>query len=158
MAQPPAIIPLVGDWSDYLDLIYEHYLDDLIRTVRHLKGKPIRARFNPETQGKGFSFWHVISEGDDEDERLPDPRRCERIRWIAWVLEEAANGAEHILTWNTQRTLRRGTVERLVLFCEEFAYAVILEERVDHFLLVSAYPVSERRARKLRTEWETSQK
>lgn len=157
MAQPPAIIPLHGEWADYLDQIYEHFLDDLIRNVRHLKGKPIRARFNPETNGKGFSFWHVISEGDEENERVPDLRRCERIRWIAWMIDQVANGAEHILTWNNTRTSRRGTVERLVLFCEEASYAVILEERADHLLLVSAYPVSGRRAAKLRAEWEASQ-
>jgi hypothetical protein len=158
VSAPPPILPLEGDWKTYLDAIYEHYLADLIRRPIYVQGKPVRARFNPATDGKGFAFWHVISEGEKEEDRTPDLRRCERIRWIAWMLLRAANGDEQLLSWNSSRTQRRGTVERLVLFCEENKYTVVLEERDEYFLLVTAYPVSDRRATKLKAEYVTAQK
>lgn len=158
MSAPPPIVPFDGDWSAYLDSIYELYLAGIVRTPIHLHGKPVRARYNPDTAGKGFSFWHVISEGDTEDQRTPDLRRCERIRWIAWIIDRAANGDAQLLSWRSQRTLSRGTKERLVLFCDVNMYAVVLEERETYFLLITAYPVSDRRASKLRAEWSASRK
>lgn len=158
MSAPPPIIPLEGEWKDYLDTIYEHYLSDLIRVPKYLQGKQVKARFNPATADKGFSFWHVISEGEREEDRTPDLRRCERIRWIAWMLERASDGSDPLLRWKTTRTQRRGTVERLVLFCEQNSYAVVLEERSDYFLLVTAYPVAAGRAAKLKAEYLATQK
>lgn len=158
MTPPPPLILMNGDWDEYLSSVYEHYVADLIDSPRHLLGKPVRARYNPATNGKGFSFWHVISEGEREEDRTPDLRRCERIQWIAWMLVHAAAGEPKILSWKNSRTTRRGTTERLVLLCEEAQYVVILEERAEYFLLVSAYPVSERRSEKLRKEWAAAQK
>lgn len=31
--------------------------------------------------GKEATFWHMIQEGRIEEDRTPDIRRCERIRW-----------------------------------------------------------------------------
>lgn len=45
------------------------------------------------TNGKHFGFWRVISDGELEDDRLPDLRRCERITWIAYLI---ANVEEQI--------------------------------------------------------------
>ncbi|MNH30689.1 hypothetical protein D3C79_909980 [compost metagenome] len=43
--------------------------------------KRLGLKRHPVIQGKEATFWHMISEGNDEAERLPDLRRCERIRW-----------------------------------------------------------------------------
>lgn len=157
MTPAPALVPMHGEWDDYLDSVYDHYLADLIESPKHLNGKPVRARYNPATNGKGFSFWHLISEGEREEDRTPDLRRCERIRWIAWMLTHAAVGEPKVLSWKNSRTTRKGTNERLVLLCEDVQYVVILEERAEYFLLVSAYPISERRVAKLRAEWQAAQ-
>lgn len=158
MSAAPPILPLTGSWDEYLDKIYDHYLADLITTKVYLQGKPVNARFNPATDNKGFSFWHVISEGEREEDRTPDPRRCERIRWIAWMIKRAADGNDPLLRWENTRTQRRGTTTRLILFCEQNSYVVVLEERSEYFLLVTAYPVTARRAAKLKAEYLAAQK
>src|SRR4030066_170192 len=38
-------------------------------------------------KGKEATFWHLISEGKSEKDRLPDLRRCERIRWPRPIIE-----------------------------------------------------------------------
>lgn len=154
----PAIVALTGDWGTYLDSIYEIYLDEVIRNSLTFKGKLVRARHNPATQGKGFAFWHVISTGSNEEDRLPDLRRCERIRWIKWIIKKADQGTDGILIWTNERTLRRGTAVRTLIFCEAVDYLVILEERANTFMLVSAYPVFARNKLKLKKEWQESQK
>ncbi|MEJ5125821.1 hypothetical protein WH367_07155 [Comamonas sp. MYb21] len=153
MTPPPALIPFNQEWDEYLNNIYEHYLGDIVHNKLHYQGKPINARYNPETDGKGFSFWHVISEGQFEEERLPDLRRCERIRWIRWAIVGAIASDAAVLVYKNHRTTKRGTTVRTIFFVEEMSYVVILEERKDFFLLVSAYPVDERRAGKLKKEW-----
>lgn len=154
----PALILLSGGWNEYLDKVYGQYLQDIVESPKTLRGKPVRARYNPATQNKGFSFWHVISEGDTENERVPDIRRCERIAWIGWVLENADAANPRIKNLVTSRTSRRGTTERLLLWLEDADYVVILEERDHYFLLVTAYQVSGHRARKLKSDWDKSQK
>lgn len=154
----PALITLSGEWDDYLSDIYAQYLTDIVQQPKRLNGKPVRARYNPATHDKGFSFWHVISEGEREEDREPDLRRCERIAWIGWVLVEADQNNPRIKSWTNTRTSKRGTVTRLLLWVEDADYVVVLEERETYFLLVSAYPVSERRALKFQAEWEESQK
>jgi hypothetical protein len=158
MTTLPAIVAFSGDWETYLDAIYELYLDEVIRNALTFKGKPIRARHDPATHNKGFAFWHVISTGEKEDDRLPDLRRCERIRWIRWAITMADQGAAGVLCWTNERTFRRGTTERTLIFCEAIDYLVILEERDRVYMLVSAYPVFERNKRKLKKEWEDAQK
>ena len=46
------------------------------------RGWCVSARRHPETKGKGYGFWHVISEASqinnrNEGERIPNLRRCE---------------------------------------------------------------------------------
>ena len=89
MSMPPDLLPFSGDWASYENRLYEIYLDTVVPAGLSFQGAPIRAQFRPETRGKGFSFWHLISEAPDksnrnEDDRIPDLTRCERIRWVAW--------------------------------------------------------------------------
>lgn len=155
---PPDLMLLAGEWADYVEAIYQCYLNDLIRNPKALLGKPIRARYNPATQGKHFNFWHVISEGQTEDDRQIDVRRCERISWIGWMIDRANAGDPRIRTWNNTRTLPRGTALRRLLWCAEFEYVVILDERPVEFFLTTAYPVRGRRAEKLLAEWGAARK
>jgi hypothetical protein len=74
-----------------------------------------------------------VQEGRVEDDRLPDLRRCERIRWVRWVIENAGAHAEIDIWQNT-----RGTeVNTLLWFREE--YLVVLGQRQGYWLLRTAY-------------------
>lgn len=145
----PDLLGFSGDWATYVEVIYERYCDDLVRNERELWGRRVSTRYNPATNNKHFSFWHVISEGKVEVDRLPDLQRCSRVGWIAWVIESCHESAAGFSWWISERTTSRGRKKNLVLWAEADDFVVIVEPRQDYVLLVSAYPVQGRRAARL---------
>jgi len=86
----PALLPPLikladygNDWETYLEVLYRAYLDEVVNAGIVFRGLPLRVQFRTMAHGKGFGFWHLISEGNVEEDRTPDLRRCERIRWVA---------------------------------------------------------------------------
>lgn len=103
---------------------------------------------HPIIEGKEATFWHIISEGAIENERLPDLRRCERIRWPRPMIEAITTG--YVKYWKNMR----GKEERIVIALEDFSYVVVLADRGDYILLWTAYCVEqEHTRRKLKNEF-----
>jgi hypothetical protein len=138
-----------GDWNQFLDLIYEIFRRDFIQTHPHFWEKPCRLKRGVELQGKHYTFWHLISEGATEEDRLPDLRRCERVGWTRPMIERVAT--EGVVYWKSDR----GSARRWLIALPDFSFVVVLEDRKDHVLLWTAYCVErEHRRRKLRKEYE----
>jgi hypothetical protein len=113
------------------------------------RGLPVRLRFHPESAGKHYSFWHLISEGSKEDERIPDLRRCERLRWIAWTIREA-DRSDAVRCWENQRSGN----SHVVLWLHNEHFAVVLAARNDYYLLKTAYVLAPNRERDFYREWQ----
>jgi len=75
--------------------------------------------------GKEATFWHMISEGKVEADRLPDLRRCERICWPRPLIEKAP--AEDLRVWRQTRNREN----RIAIAVPDFSYIVILAERSE---------------------------
>lgn len=138
MNQPPELLPFSGDWTTYENLIYEAFLNSFVRVGVEFQGWKVSAQFRPETRGKGFSFWHTISEAPDpknrnEDDRIPNLRRCERIKWIRWVIENAE--ADGFLWWENAR----GRDTHVVIWAKAHDFAVVLAKRQNYYVLKTAY-------------------
>lgn len=141
--QPPELVQFSGNWAAYEDEIYEIYLQTVVRAGLLFDNSPVKAQFRPETRGKGFSFWHLISEAPDqhnrnEDDRIPDLARCAHIRWVAWCVANV--GSPGFSWWENQR--KRET--HVVIWAEAYDFAVILAKRVTkegprYYLLKTAY-------------------
>lgn len=153
MSLPPELLPFNnygGDWSRYEADLYAIYLETVVHAGLIFQGAPIKAQFRPETRGKGFSFWHLISEAPDknnrnEDDRIPDPDRCARIRWVAWCLQNA--GKDGFSWWENQRK----TETHVVIWAENHDFAVVLAKRHTKegprfYLLKTAYCLKPHRA------------
>ena len=129
---PPDLLYFDGDWNAYERKLYLIFIEEISRGLQ-FRGLRVGCRRYPETAGRWVSFWHLLQEGRIEDARLPDLRRCERLRWVRWVIE---NGVEHsgISEWQN----RRGTeVNTLLWYHEE--YLVVLAQRPNYWLLKTAY-------------------
>lgn len=139
-----------GDWESYLDAIYEHFRADFIYSKPTFNGRKLALKRHPVSQGKEATFWHLISEGANEDERTPDFRRCERIRWPRPVIDNSQDGK--IKMWCNKR--HRET--RICLWLEDQDYLVVLADRGHYILPWTAYLVVQpHRRRKLQREYET---
>ena len=153
MSDPPPWLPSPillsdcdGDWSEYLEAVYTRFCDDLLQRSVRFRGCRVSVRRIPETRGKGFGFWHCISEGGKEEDRFPDLERCKRIGWIRAIIDNA-DRTDDIDYWSNQRGRERCW---LLWFREEFL--VVLAERKDYYLLKTAYLTGSRKAQKLRKE------
>jgi hypothetical protein len=104
---------------------------------------------HPLFQDKEVTFWHITSEGEEEDKRTPDIRRCERIRWPRSIIEHFFE--DNIRCWHN----KRGHDRRIVLWFFEEDYVVVLADRKKYVLLWTAYMVSYRHTKeKLMKECE----
>jgi hypothetical protein len=138
-----------GDWGAYLDAIYAWFKQDFIDSKPVFQGRRLGLKSHPLTHGKEATFWHMIQEGEVEEDRTPDFRRCERIRWPRPIIEHPHDPA--IKIWRNQRR----NEERVCLWFVREDYLVILADRGDYILPWTAYLVEQpHRQRKLQKEYE----
>ena len=138
----PDLCAFHGNWQQYVEDLYQIYLDEIAHSGLTFEGLPVRNQFRPYTDGKGYGFWHIISDGPVEDERIPDMRRCERIKWVPWIIQNV--GTDQRITWWKNK---RGSNKHVVLWIEEEEFAVILAKRSRYYLLRTAYMVRPNRRR-----------
>jgi hypothetical protein len=143
MSKPPEWLPPLvfledygGDWKQYIEVVYAYFKSDFVDTKPRFGNRPVKLKRYPLLDGKEATFWHVTSEGKDETQRVPDLRRCERIRWPRPIIKHFEDKA--IRCWPNKRSRDK----RIILwFCEQ-DYVVILADRKKYVLLWTAYYVS----------------
>jgi hypothetical protein len=138
-----------GNWENYLEAIYDCFKQDFIDNRPVFEGKKLALKRHPLSLGKEATFWHLISEGRTEEERVPDMRRCERIRWPKPIIENSRDTV--IKCW---KNVRRGKT-RICLWLEQHDYLLVLAERKGYLLLWTGYLViKHHQKRKLQKEYE----
>jgi hypothetical protein len=104
---------------------------------------------HPLTCGKEATFWHMTSTGKVEADRIPDLRRCERIRWPKPLIENSQDPA--VKYWVSMK----GHEDRIHIWLENEDYVVILADRGEYLLPWTAFLVTwEHTRRRLRKEYE----
>ena len=124
-----------GNWDAYLSVIYAAFVRDFVESSPEFQGRRLGLKRYPLFEGKEATFWHMIQEGEDEQERTPDFRRCERIRWPKPIIEHDADRT--VLLWRNKRR----TEERICLLFQPEDYIVILADRGEYILPWTAYLV-----------------
>jgi len=148
---PPLVLftDYEGDWNRYLEAIYLWFKQDFIDNKPVFQGRRLGLKRFPLSYGKEVTFWHMISEGKTEADRLPDFRRCERIRWPKPVIEH--DDEPIIKVWGNQR----GKEKRICLWLVPENYLVVLADRGNYILPWTAYVVEQdHQQRKLQKEYE----
>ncbi|NOX41725.1 MAG: hypothetical protein GXP05_14830, partial [Alphaproteobacteria bacterium] len=147
---PPPLMPINahgGEWARYEAALYDVFVRDIIRHDLRFRGIQVNARRIPEHERKWACFWHMISEGSVEDDRIPDMRRCERLSQVRWIIENA-DAVEVIDIWEQTREREKNWV----LWYEEF-YLVVLAHRSGYYLLKTAFCTDrDHQVRKFRKE------
>lgn len=122
-----------GNWENYLAFIYSVFCADFRDSRPSFRGVPLALKRQPVIADKEATFWHIISEGNVEKERIPDMRRCERIRWPKPSIENCDD--DDVKVW----TENRGRERRTHVWLEPESYLVVLNHRKGYTLLWTAY-------------------
>lgn len=139
-----------GDWEEYIEAIYDVFCTDIVDSTPSFRGAPIRLKRHPYLRDKEATFWHVTSEGKQEDQRLPDLRRCERVPWIRPMIE--AGDSDRVLHWRNRRSAQWSSIFAV----PDLSYVVVARDRGHYLLRWTAYCVEQRHSRdKLRREYES---
>lgn len=141
MSLPQLVLLSEYEATNYLDAVYNIFNEEIANGKLSFLCLPIKCPWNPPFENKHFCFWHLISEkgdSDKEEDRIPDLRRCERIRWIAYVLNNA-NDNRKVWCWEKAVKTKRGRVSHIILYLHEENYMVILRRKSNRLELVTAY-------------------
>ena len=147
-----------NDWQAYEDELYKIFRETIVDGYPVFKGRPVRIRRHPMEYDREEAFWHVTCQDYAKDgKRLPDPRRCERIRWVRAFIDnceccrETCRECDGMLMWSAP--YKSG--QRVKILLEEEHYVVILEPRDNYVLLITAYYIDhEHSLRKMLKEYD----
>ena len=144
----PPLLELTGNWESDVETLYKVFRTVFIDKRLFIDNKILKLRKHPIYDKKEATFWHIISEGEKEDQRLPSLERCHRIHWIKEIIENKDHSS--IRCWEEVRKCKR-----VCLALKDFSYIVVLEERADYWLLITAFPINRKHQReKKRKKWE----
>jgi hypothetical protein len=139
-----------GNWQKYIDYVFSIFYKDFIQSQPKFESKWVRCRRDPIFDGKEAGFWHCTSDGQDESQRIPDLRRCERIGWIRAIIENCEY--KDILLWKSKKN---SEIRVYLWFNEE--YVVVLGVRNRFFQLITAFCTDRNHTReRLKKEYERS--
>lgn len=148
------------DWNAYLEVLYSIYKVDFLDSHPVFKNLKVMVKKLPVVNGKVSNFWHLIQtayETKNECDRIPDFRRCERVRWPRPIIENHTDGS--VLVWENCRHTKSGIQNNICLWLKENEYLVILRKRNGYVLFWTGYPVSEEHTkRKLEKEYNEANK
>ena len=130
------------EWHLYEDTLYKIFQDDFIVSYPFFKGGRVKVRQYPREYGKEEAFFHTTCKDYiGEGERVPDFRRCERIRWIRAFIENydcdssKCEDCDGVKVWKEPYKTRT----RVHLLLEEERYMVVLEKRDQYYLLITSF-------------------
>jgi hypothetical protein len=138
-----------NDWNAYVEALYQFYRQDFVCGRPLFRQQRVAVKRYPSQDGRDVTFWHLISEGGKEHERLPELRRCERIRWPRPIIEHESQ--DGVLVWQNERRGERA----FCVLCLAERYLVVLGIRGGYLLLKTAYPIySDKKLSRLIEEYE----
>lgn len=152
LAPPSASIgPVRGNWDLYLGAVYEVFSHDFHKTRPNFQGRRLGLKSHPLTKEKECTFWHLIEEGPDEKDRIPNLARCERISWVRAIIERVHTHPDDVRVWAQDIQAKKGGKERRWhLALSDFSYLVVLADREKYLLPWTAFPVEHSHQRRKR--------
>lgn len=138
-----------GNFKQYLEAVYALFKRDFIDSKPVFQGTRLGLKKHPVYDGKEATFWHMTSEGENEENRNPDLRRLERIQWPSPMINDSTHF--YLRVWEN----KRGSKHNILIFHEGEGYLVILRKVKDYLLPWTAYLISDMpRKRKLIKEYD----
>lgn len=123
-----------GNFENYFHAVYQIFKNHFIDNSPKFVGVPVYTKKFPLTDGKFHrTFYHITHEGEDEDDRTPDLRRMERVRFPKFMINEHPHN--ELLVWVEKRKKE----QRIHIFNNDEGYLLVLAKRKGFLLLWTAF-------------------
>jgi hypothetical protein len=129
-----------GDAKLYIETLYKIFKRDFIQNTLQFQGKNVDIIHEKYFEGKERSFWHMISEGEEDASRKLNVERCASIPYVKVLITENGD-CDNYRIWKKWHD--KTNKERYYIWCVVANYMVILEDRITHYKLITAYNVLE---------------
>ncbi len=141
-----------GDISAYYDALYKIFKRDFIDNEVTYLGKRVDIIHEKYFEGRERSFWHLISEGGHDEERIVYNVRSSYVPYAKALIMDTVADCPDYKTW--VKFHDRSGKNRHYIWCCRENYLVILEDRNAFFKLITAYPVEEYKIKKYENEYK----
>jgi len=125
-----------GLFHSYIDAVYAIFEQDLIKNTPKFGSNNLSLKKYPLSQQRAYTFYHLTHKGDNESERIPDLRRCERIGWVKPTIENTENW--NLKFWEQSRHGKSRVCIQLSVE-DDVDYFVILDVRVNCVIIWTAF-------------------
>ncbi len=143
--------PVKSNLDEYVEGIYQIFIEEFINNGLYYNGERLNLKKFPMREGKEATFYHMISEGEDENNRSIDLERCARIKWPRAIL---ASNHKDLKIWPNKRKNKKN----ILVWYEEQKYLIVIRVNANKKLFWTAYPVNRKHTEdKLRKEFEEYQ-
>lgn len=126
------------EFAEYENRVFElmEFYFSKIKNHFIFNNKPLRFRYQPKVNGRAQFLWHITSSNYGE-ERSPDPTRMKTALWAYFLLFNCFNKDKDCsYAWIRKHT------QRIHIWCVSLQYIVVLEERPNYVLFITAYPTN----------------
>ena len=132
-------------WNEYLDSLYIIFKKDFIEDRIIFDEKYVNYRREPMDGKYEHAFIHLTHKNEfhnsnNPNDRVPDPRRAERIGWNKPIIEQYPCNEECL---NCSKILYfeklHGKNVRSYFLLKDFRFMVIIEKRNNYNLLITGY-------------------
>lgn len=132
--------------DDYLDWLYDKYVDTYKLSKIMYRDMPIAMRVTPLIKDKDESFMHILCGNECKN---VNEMRAQRLLWAKDIIEnepctQRCTNCDKILTW------RQG--KKLKMYLKKYHYFLVLEERDSYWSFTTGYYVDNKYRRESLTK------
>lgn len=137
-----------GNFKNYDEYLYnEIYTKRIINNTIYFDNKPVKLKKFPKECNREQAYFHLTTKSADKgipwSEREPDLRRCERLHWIRPSIENNHIELCGLPCFIYYTEVNKNGKTRIQLFNEKERYLIILEDRDEYLLLITAFYIHE---------------
>lgn len=154
---PPLVLEKnYPDVATYAEALYAFFKTDFLDSLPVWPERRVGLKREPLIRGKEATFWHFLTDGDDEEARQVDFLRCERIRWPRSVMEAFTNRkpttTDRVVWWKNQR--KQDT--NFMIALPDFSYLFVVRDMGEYVLPWTQYVlIQKHRREKTENEYKT---
>ncbi len=127
-----------NDLEEYKEALYKIFKRDFVDNEVLYKGEKVDIIHEKYFEDKERSFWHIVSEGGKDEDRVPVSGRAEILPWIKSLIEENGTCSEY-RSWIKYHDKTKHN--RVYIWCIANSFLVVLEKRKNCYKLITAFPV-----------------